>query len=59
MGCLNNLRDVHNFYCPLASTIKKDSRDLFVKGTPDDIRGNFQVLTQNSYQSKLKKKLFK
>ena len=42
-GCLNNLKDVHEFYCSDAKPIEKDARNFFVKGTRKDIADNFQV----------------
>ncbi len=43
-GCLNNLKDVHAFYCPNEQPISKDERDTFVKGDLKDVRDNFQSL---------------
>ncbi|KAJ8936294.1 hypothetical protein NQ318_001487, partial [Aromia moschata] len=37
---LNNLVDIYKLYC--GKSIKKESRDLFVKGTLLDIKNNFQ-----------------
>lgn len=39
---LNNLADVYEFHC--GSTISKDDREIFVKGTMDDVRANYQPL---------------
>ena len=39
---LNNLADVYEFHC--GSRISKDERDIFIKGTMDDVRDNFQSL---------------
>jgi len=43
-GCLNNLKDVHSFYCPNDSPVSKDERDTFVKGDLKDVRDNFESL---------------
>lgn len=40
---LNNLADVYQFHC--GSTISKDDREMFVEGSMQDIRENFQPLT--------------
>lgn len=39
---LNNLADVYEFHC--GSTLNKDDRDIFVEGSMDDVRNNFQSL---------------
>lgn len=39
---LNNLADVYEFHC--GSKISKDDREIFVKGTMDDVRENYQSL---------------
>lgn len=39
---LNNLADVYQFHC--GSTISKDDREIFIEGTMDDVRENFQSL---------------
>ena len=39
---LNNLRDVHHLHVG-GNRLDKDPRDLFVKGSSQDIRKNFQV----------------
>lgn len=41
-GSLNNLADVYQFHCK--STISKDARDIFVKGSLSDVRDEFQSL---------------
>lgn len=41
-GTLNNLKDVYAFYCKQEMT--KEARDIFVKGTMQDVRNNFQDL---------------
>ena len=43
-GSLNNLRDVHQFYCPRSKPIEKDSREIFVKGDLKEVSDNFQVV---------------
>ncbi|XP_030759971.1 DNA polymerase subunit gamma-1, mitochondrial [Sitophilus oryzae] len=40
VSSLNNLVDVYNLYC--GKTIGKETRNLFVEGTIDDIRNDFQ-----------------
>ena len=42
-GCLNNLKDVHQFYSPNSKPIDKDTRNVFIKGDINDIIENFQV----------------
>ena len=42
-GSLNNLKDVHKFYCDPIIEIEKDTRNIFVKGTLNDVKQNFQV----------------
>ena len=44
MGSLNNLNDVHKFYCEDKKRIDKEARNVFVKGTMNDIRTDFQVI---------------
>lgn len=46
-GTLNNLRDVYKFYCKNNNDfvpISKEERDVFVVGSVDDIRNDFQNL---------------
>lgn len=43
-GSLNSLKDVYKFHCN--KDLKKESRDLFVKGNMNDVRENFQQLMQ-------------
>lgn len=44
MGSLNNLKDVHKFYCADSKTkMNKETRNLFVNGEPEDIIDQFQV----------------
>lgn len=44
MGSLNNLKDVHKFYCADSNIkMKKETRNLFVNGEPNDIINEFQV----------------
>ncbi|KAA0193631.1 hypothetical protein HAZT_HAZT004400 [Hyalella azteca] len=43
VGTVNNLNDVYKFYCK-KKELKKSTRDVFVKGTLDDIREDFQNL---------------
>ena len=44
VGCQNNLNDVYKFYCKVKEDLKKDIRDVFVKGTLQDVRDDFQNL---------------
>lgn len=39
---LNNLADVYEFHC--GSKISKDDREIFVEGTMEDVRANYQSL---------------
>lgn len=41
-GSLNNLADVYEFHC--GGKISKDDREIFVEGSMDDVRNNFQSL---------------
>lgn len=41
---LNNLADVYEFHC--GSTLNKDDRDIFVEGSMDNVRENFQSLVR-------------
>jgi hypothetical protein len=43
ISSLNNLKDVHQLHCPESDPIKKDDRNIFIKGTPKDVLDNFQV----------------
>lgn len=43
VGCMNNLNEVHKFYCN-SEGLKKQTRDVFVTGSLEDIRGDFQNL---------------
>lgn len=43
---LNSLVDTHRLYCPDAAPLDKDQRNVFVDGTLQDIRNDFQNLTQ-------------
>ena len=43
VGALNNLNDVYKFYCK-TNGLKKDTRDIFVSGSMQDIRSDFQNL---------------
>ncbi|XP_049878620.1 DNA polymerase subunit gamma-1, mitochondrial [Pectinophora gossypiella] len=42
ISSLNSLTEVHNLYC--GSQINKETRDIFVEGTMDDVHENFQKL---------------
>lgn len=42
ISCLNNLKDVYELYCG-GKELDKEKRDVFVHGTLDDIREDFQV----------------
>jgi len=41
-GTLNNLNDVHQLHC--GGELAKGLRDVFVEGTIQDIRSQFQVI---------------
>jgi DNA polymerase gamma 1 len=41
-GSLNNLAAVYKNHCG-GEDLKKEARDIFVKGTMKDVRENFQV----------------
>jgi hypothetical protein len=43
VGSFNNLKDVHQLHCLGYEPIKKDDRNIFVKGSPKDVLDNFQV----------------
>lgn len=43
ISCLNNLQDVHQLYCG-GKELDKEKRDVFVHGTLDDVKEQFQVL---------------
>lgn len=43
-GSLNSLKDVYKFHCN--KELEKESRELFVKGSLNDVRENFQELVQ-------------
>ncbi|KAB7507036.1 DNA polymerase subunit gamma-1, mitochondrial [Armadillidium nasatum] len=42
VGCMNSLKDVYKFYCK--EELKKETRDIFVKGSLNDVRENFHEL---------------
>ncbi|RNA01849.1 DNA polymerase subunit gamma-1 [Brachionus plicatilis] len=43
MGSLNNLKDVHRFYCADSKTkMNKETRNIFVNGEPEDIINDYQ-----------------
>ena len=44
VGCPNNLNDVFKFYCRSDEDLNKDTRNVFVKGSLEDIRVDFQNL---------------
>ncbi|KAK7086838.1 hypothetical protein SK128_016079 [Halocaridina rubra] len=44
VGCENNLNDVYKFYCYVKDDLKKDMRNIFVKGCVSDVRDDFQNL---------------
>ncbi|XP_050672846.1 DNA polymerase subunit gamma-1, mitochondrial [Leptidea sinapis] len=44
ISSLNSLTEVHKLYCGVA--VNKESRDIFVEGTLDDVRNNFHMLMQ-------------
>nr|CAB3265007.1 DNA polymerase subunit gamma-1-like [Phallusia mammillata] len=43
-GSMNGLSDVHKFYC--GSSIKKEARETFVKGTKADVQKDFNLLME-------------
>lgn len=43
-GSLNSLKDVYKFHC--GKELRKEARDIFVKGNLNDVRTNFQELVQ-------------
>ena len=43
-GSLNSLKDVYKFHCN--KELEKESRELFVKGSLNDVRENFQELVR-------------
>lgn len=44
VGCQNSLNEIFKFYCRTGEGLKKDTRDVFVKGSLVDIREDFQNL---------------
>jgi DNA polymerase gamma 1 len=44
VGSLNNLIDVYGLYCDKEETITKDPRNIFIKGSINDVFDNFQEL---------------
>ncbi|CAL4099087.1 unnamed protein product, partial [Meganyctiphanes norvegica] len=44
VGCQNNLNDVYKFYCRKEEGLKKETRNVFVTGSLNDIRNDFQRL---------------
>jgi hypothetical protein len=48
MGSFNNLHDVHKYYCRDSPRLDKELRNVFVKGTMNDIRKDFQVIYQEN-----------
>ena len=42
ISCLNNLQDIHQLYCG-GKELDKEKRNVFVHGTLDDIKEQFQV----------------
>lgn len=45
VSSLNNLNDVYKLYCDSKEGIDKDPRDIFVKGSLQDVHDNFNDLT--------------
>jgi DNA polymerase gamma 1 len=43
ISCLNNLQDVYQLYCG-GQELDKEMRNVFVHGTLDDIKEQFQVV---------------
>ncbi|KAF2351303.1 DNA-directed DNA polymerase family A palm domain [Trinorchestia longiramus] len=43
VGSINNLNDVYKFYCK-KEELQKEERDVFISGTLEDIRNDFQNL---------------
>ncbi|XP_045133360.1 DNA polymerase subunit gamma-1-like isoform X3 [Portunus trituberculatus] len=44
VGCQNSLNDVYKFYCRPEKSLEKSTRDVFVDGSLNDIREDFQNL---------------
>lgn len=44
ISSLNNLSEVHKLYC--GTPVDKETRDIFVEGTLQDVHDNFQMLMQ-------------
>ena len=42
ISCLNNLRDTYQLYCG-GKELDKEKRNIFVHGTLDDVKEQFQV----------------
>ena len=47
---LNNLRDVHQLYCPNEKPLDKEQRNIFVHGTITEVRQNFQNLANYCFR---------
>jgi hypothetical protein len=48
ISCLNNLQDVYQLYCG-GQELDKEMRNVFVHGTLDDIKEQFQVVLLLGY----------
>jgi len=46
LGSLNNLKDVHSLHCPGSVPIQKDDRQIFIKGSPEQVVANFKSLME-------------
>ena len=40
---MNNLQDVHQLYCPSKRILAKETRNIFVKGSMEEVREKYQV----------------
>lgn len=55
ISSINNLADVHALYVG-GEPLKKEARDVFVKGKMSDVRSNFQV-SKNSVNTNFLQRL--
>ena len=46
---MSNLKDVHAFYVPQAEVLDKETRNIFVHGTVDDIMENMEKLIEYNF----------
>ena len=45
----NNLKMVTKYYCPKFKELEKETRNIFVEGTVEDIRSNLQKLVEYNF----------